>query len=251
MFFVHFGLSNKFFSLKNRKLFLETENKGKKQLLNIPLAFTISKTNFIIYNTSLYNIPSIKTSIFFNIPFKYSFFIIFFPLSLLSLSLSQPNYFQHCQPSHSPTYTTSTHHHHHQPLTKSTATTNNSTQRERERERLHIHPPPHPHPLLNQKKSTAIGPNHHQPQYEKKERNPQTMAKSNHNPQPKKTHKPNWTMTPSIHAPTCAPWLTTKLRLDINATKPKLITFSIVIQQSLTIYIVIQQRNNKKKQNPD
>ena len=39
MFFVHFGLPNKFFSLKNRKLVLETENKGKKQLPNIPLGF--------------------------------------------------------------------------------------------------------------------------------------------------------------------------------------------------------------------
>ena len=52
------------------------------------LAFTISKTNFIIYNTSFYNIPSIKTSIFFNIPFKYSFFIIFYFSSLSPLSLS-------------------------------------------------------------------------------------------------------------------------------------------------------------------
>ena len=33
--FVHFGLSNKFFSLKNKKLFLKTENKEKKQLPNI------------------------------------------------------------------------------------------------------------------------------------------------------------------------------------------------------------------------
>ena len=80
------------------------------------------------------------------------------------------------------------------------------------------------------------------------------MAKSDHNPQPKKTHKPNQpnrTTTPLIHAPTRAPWLTTKLRLNINATKPRLITLSIVIQQSLTISIVMQQRNNKKKQNPE
>ena len=55
------------------------------------LAFTISKTNFIIYNTSFYNITSIKTSIFFNILYKYYFFIIFihflFFLSLSSVSL--------------------------------------------------------------------------------------------------------------------------------------------------------------------
>ena len=35
----HFELPNKFFSLKNSKLFLKTENKGKKQLPNIPLGF--------------------------------------------------------------------------------------------------------------------------------------------------------------------------------------------------------------------
>ena len=39
LFSVHFGLPNKFFSLKNRKLFLKIENKGKKQLANIPLDF--------------------------------------------------------------------------------------------------------------------------------------------------------------------------------------------------------------------
>ena len=37
LFSVHFELPNKFFSLKNRKLFLKIENKGKKQLPNIPL----------------------------------------------------------------------------------------------------------------------------------------------------------------------------------------------------------------------
>ena len=37
MFFARFELPNKFFSLKNRKLFLKTENKRKKQLPNIPL----------------------------------------------------------------------------------------------------------------------------------------------------------------------------------------------------------------------
>ena len=53
------------------------------------LAFTISKLNFTTYNTPLYNIPSIKTSIFFNTSFKYSFFIIFYSfLFFLSLSLT-------------------------------------------------------------------------------------------------------------------------------------------------------------------
>jgi len=36
-------LPNKFFSLKNRKLFLETENNGKKQLSNILLNFLKKK----------------------------------------------------------------------------------------------------------------------------------------------------------------------------------------------------------------
>ena len=180
MFFVYFGLSNKFFSFKNRKLFLETENKGKKQLLNIPLAFTISKTNFIIYNTSLYNIPSIKTSIFFNIPFKYSFFIIFYSffsfLSPLSLSLSQPNYSQHRQPSHPPTHTTSTHHHRHRPLTKSTATTNNNRERERDSTSTHHHIHIHCRTKKNQQQSNQITTNH-----SKKKR------KDTHKPHPNRT----------------------------------------------------------------
>ena len=49
------------------------------------LAFAISKTNFITYNTSLYNIPYIKISIF-NTLFKYSFFIIFYSFFLLFLT---------------------------------------------------------------------------------------------------------------------------------------------------------------------
>ena len=36
-FLVHFGLPNKFFSLKNRKLFLETENKGKNNYQIYPI----------------------------------------------------------------------------------------------------------------------------------------------------------------------------------------------------------------------
>ena len=90
----------------------------------------------------------VVTSIFFNILFKYYFFIIFysffiFPFSLLCLSVSQPNYSQHRQPPHPLTHTpatTSTHRRRHQPL--------------------------------------AIRPNHHQPQQEKKKR------KKTHKPQP-------------------------------------------------------------------
>ena len=36
LFSVYFGLPNKFFNLKNRKLFLKTEKKVKKKLPNIP-----------------------------------------------------------------------------------------------------------------------------------------------------------------------------------------------------------------------
>ena len=64
------------------------------------LVFTISKHYFFNFKISFYNIPNIKTSIFFTTSFKYYFFIIFcsffvfilFILSLwshcLSLSLS-------------------------------------------------------------------------------------------------------------------------------------------------------------------
>ena len=83
------------------------------------LAFTISKLNFTTYNTPLYNIPSIKTSIFFNTSFKYSFFIIFYSfLFFLSLSLTLSPLClsfttQRRRPPYPPTHfttTTSTHH---------------------------------------------------------------------------------------------------------------------------------------------
>ena len=65
------------------------------------LAFTISKTNFITYNTPLYNIPYIKTSIFltlhlnilallFFIHFYYYFSLLLCLSLLLSLHLSSP-----------------------------------------------------------------------------------------------------------------------------------------------------------------
>ena len=44
LFSTHFELPNKFFSLKNRKLFLKTENKEKKQLPNILLVFSTTRT---------------------------------------------------------------------------------------------------------------------------------------------------------------------------------------------------------------
>ena len=56
------------------------------------LAFTISKPNFITYNTPLYNIPYIKTSIFLTLHLNIlslSFFILLlsFSVSLSSVSL--------------------------------------------------------------------------------------------------------------------------------------------------------------------
>ena len=56
LFSIHFGLPNKFFNFKNRKLFLETKNKGKKQLSDIPLDFDGCRTPSIIYSlyTRLY-----------------------------------------------------------------------------------------------------------------------------------------------------------------------------------------------------
>ena len=53
------------------------------------LAFTISKYYFYNFNTSFYNIPNIKHSIFFTTLFKYSFFNIFihFFFNYFSLTL--------------------------------------------------------------------------------------------------------------------------------------------------------------------
>ena len=88
------------------------------------LAFTTSKTNFITYNTSLYNIPYIKTSIFLTLYLNIlslSFFIFFYSsfldlcLSLLSVSLSQPSTANHhihppiSQPQHPPTIVATSH----------------------------------------------------------------------------------------------------------------------------------------------
>ena len=50
LFFVHFGLLNKFFNIKNKKLFLKTEKKGEKQLPNIPLYSLASHKLFFIPN---------------------------------------------------------------------------------------------------------------------------------------------------------------------------------------------------------
>ena len=50
------GCQISFFNFKNRKLFLETKNKGKKQLSDIPLDFDGCRTPSIIYSlyTRLY-----------------------------------------------------------------------------------------------------------------------------------------------------------------------------------------------------
>ena len=49
LFFVHFWLPNKFFSFKNRKLFLETKNKRKKQLPNIHLLFIVQLSIIFVH----------------------------------------------------------------------------------------------------------------------------------------------------------------------------------------------------------
>ena len=60
LFFVHFKLPNKFFRLKNRKLFLETKNKGKNSYQTYPkissiLPFFIPSPFFIL---SLFHPPN-------------------------------------------------------------------------------------------------------------------------------------------------------------------------------------------------
>ena len=54
LFSAHFELPNKFFSLKNRKLFLKTKNKEKKQLPNIifyvVLSFLVELEFICFYN---------------------------------------------------------------------------------------------------------------------------------------------------------------------------------------------------------
>ena len=100
------------------------------------LVFTISKTNFITYNTPLYNIPYIKTSIFLTRHLNIISLLIFYSFSLylsfLCVSLSQSSATRS-------THTTTTtfnhlYHNHHihppsPPPTKSTATTNNSREK--------------------------------------------------------------------------------------------------------------------------
>ena len=52
------------------------------------LAFSISKTHFIYFNTPLYNTPNINSFIFLGISFKYSFFFLnSYPLLFLYLIL--------------------------------------------------------------------------------------------------------------------------------------------------------------------
>ena len=46
-FFIHFGLPNKFFSFKNRKLFLKTKNKGKNSYQTYPYFCSFSHLLFV------------------------------------------------------------------------------------------------------------------------------------------------------------------------------------------------------------
>ena len=102
------------------------------------LVFTISKTNFITYNTPLYNIPYIKTSIFLTLHLNIISLLIFYSfslyLSLLCVSLSQSSAVR----STHTTTTTSNHpyHNHHihppsPPPTRSTTTTNNNGEKKK------------------------------------------------------------------------------------------------------------------------
>ena len=81
----------------------------------LPLKNNNNKKKNTYTHTSLYNIPYIKTSIFLNTSFKYSFFIIFYSSSLylLCVFLSQPSAAgHHIHPSQSPhplTITTTSH----------------------------------------------------------------------------------------------------------------------------------------------
>ena len=70
------------------------------------LAFVISKTNFITYNTSVYNILYIKTFIFLTLHL-YIHSLLFF-LLFLSLSLSLSNFSEHRRPPNPPSHTTTT-----------------------------------------------------------------------------------------------------------------------------------------------
>ena len=109
------------------------------------LAFNISKHYFLFlfyFNTSLYNIPNIKGSIFFITSFKYYFFILLlFSLSsylCLSLSLKKPTTFFSIQanpltqPQPQPWLATANHHHqkkkkNHQPIATTATTTVTTT----------------------------------------------------------------------------------------------------------------------------
>ena len=114
------------------------------------IVFSISKPNFIIYNTSHYNNTYIKTSIF--LPFHLNnvsllFFNIFFifPLSPVSLSSISLSFWRH-RWHHPPT--------HQKPTTHTTTTTNKKRKRKHTAERhLHIHI--HIHPQLSQPLTTT------------------------------------------------------------------------------------------------
>ena len=130
------------------------------------IAFSISKSNFIIYNTPLYNTTCIKTSIFFFLPFHLNnvsllFFNNFlFFLSLLYLSLSHSTAGTTLQTTHQ------------KPTTHTTTTTN-------KKKPSPSPPPANPLPLA-----------HHKPHPSK------TKSQTHH---PKPNHKPtkicpNWNL---------------------------------------------------------
>ena len=82
LFSVRFELPNKFFSLKNRKLFLKTENKGKKQLQTYPKSNQLKKKAKNVWEKSLKKGDLDKNKLIFYIKTSFNILIIFFFLKI-------------------------------------------------------------------------------------------------------------------------------------------------------------------------
>ena len=165
------------------------------------LVFTISKTNFIIYNTPLYTIPYIKTSIFLTLHLNIISLLIFYSFSLylslsfVSLFLNPARWDQHIPPPPHPTThtttTTSTHHRHHQPDPPQPQTTIEKRKKK----------PPHPPTIV----ATSHQPNPQQPQTiakKKEKRKKPSHPNTLNQPKPTNQHstqtsRPSTTTSPS------------------------------------------------------
>ena len=179
---------------------------------------------------------------FFYIPFKYSFIIIFysffiFPLSLLCLSLSQPNYSQHRRPSHPPTHTTtttSTHHRCHQPLATNQINRNHNNSKGKKKKR---------------KTSTStytVG-------LKKKNQWQSDQITTNHSKKKRrKTHKP-WPNRTTNQINQIGPWLLrSKLRPVLHGWPPGSIARSEPnrTQEELSITKKKKEKKRKEKKPP-